>query len=149
DAGLKAAPLSALSAAELAVASAHLGRIATTSGRPFVALNGALVEDGLLIHIAANAPIERPIELVIAQSLDATPRGAHPRVLVVLEPGARATLVERHLGDALTFTNSVVEIAVAPGARLAHLRLATAAGAGRWLGALAVEVDRDGGYDLS
>lgn len=149
DAGLKVTPLSALSDTDQAVASAHLGRIAATSGRPFVALNGALVEDGLLIHIAANARIQRPIELVITQSMNATPRGAHPRVLVVLDPGACATLVERHLGAALAFTNSVVEIAVATGAQLAHLRLATAAGVGRWLGALAVEVDRDGSYDLS
>src|SRR5690606_25656704 len=77
------------------------------------------------------------------------PRGAHPRVLVVLEPGARATLVERHLGRSLALTNAVVEIAVAQGARLDHLRLATDAGAGRWLGALEVEVGRDAGYDLS
>jgi Fe-S cluster assembly protein SufD len=149
DAGLTVAPLSALSGAELAVAQAHLGRIAAASGRPFVALNGALVEDGLLLRVAAGARIERPIELVIAQSADATPRGAHPRVLVLLEEGARATLVERHIGGALLFTNAVVEIALAAGARLDHLRLATAAGAGRWLGALAVAVGRDAGYDLS
>ncbi len=149
DAGLTVAPLSALSGAGLAVARTHLGRIASASDRPFVALNGALAEDGLLIQVAADACIQRPIELVIAQSAEATPRGAHPRVLVVLEEGARATLVERHIGGALMFTNAVVEIALAAGARLDHLRLATAAGAGRWLGALAVEVGRDAGYDLS
>lgn len=149
DAGLKVTPLSALSDTDQAVASAHLGRIAATSGRPFVALNGALVEDGLLIQVAAGARIDRSIELVIAQSVDATARGAHPRVLVVLEEGARATLVERQVGGAPMFTNAVVEIALAAGARLDHLHLATAAGAGRWLGALAVAVGRDAGYDLS
>lgn len=148
-AGLSVTPFSLLSGSPLVAAQSHLGRIAITSGRPFVALNGALVEDGLLLRVAAGARIERPIELVIAQSADATPRGAHPRVLVLLEEGARATLVERHIGGALLFTNAVVEIALAAGARLDHLRLATAAGAGRWLGALAVAVGRDAGYDLS
>lgn len=148
-AGLSVIPFSLLSGSPLVAAQTHLGRIATTSGRPFVALNGALVEDGLLIQVAAGTRIERPIELVIAQSADATPRGAHPRVLVVLEQGARATLVERHLGAALVFTNAVVEIAIEAGARLEHLRLATATGAGRWLNALAVAVGRDAGYDLS
>lgn len=149
DAGLTVAPLSALAGAGLAAARSQLGRIVVNSGRPFVALNGALVEDGLLIQVAAGTRIERPIELVIVQSADATPRGAHPRVLVVLEQGARATLVERHVGAALMFTNAVVEIAIEAGARLEHLRLATAAGAGRWLNALAVAVGRDAGYDLS
>lgn len=148
-AGLSVTPFSLLSGSRLVAAQAHLGRIATTSGRPFVALNGALVEDGLLIQVAAGARIDRPIELVIAQSVDATARGAHPRVLVVLEEGARATLVERQVGGAPMFTNAVVEIALAAGARLDHLHLATAAGAGRWLGALAVAVGRDAGYDLS
>lgn len=148
-AGLSITPFSLLSGSPLVAAQAHLGRIAATAGRPFVALNGALVEDGLLLQVAAGARLERPIELVIAQSTDATPRGAHPRVLVLVEEGARATLVERHIGGALLFTNAVVEIALAAGARLDHLRLATAAGAGRWLGALAVAVGRDAGYDLS
>ena len=147
--GLTVAPFSALSGSDLEVARAHLGGGASAAGRPFVALNGALVEDGLLIRVAAGADIERPIELVIAQSAGTAPRGAHPRVLVVLEAGARATLVERHLGVAMVLTNAVLEVAIGAAARLDHLRVATAAGAGRWLGALAVEVHRDAGYDLS
>ena len=147
--GLSATRFADLQGTRREAAECLAGSLASTIGRPFVALNGALMEDGLLIRVAAGAQLERPIELAIAQSDLSAPRGAHPRVLVVLEPGARATLVERQLGAGLALVNSVVEIAVGAGARLDHLRIATDAGAGRWLGALAVEVDRDAGYDLS
>jgi Fe-S cluster assembly protein SufD len=147
--GLSVSRFSALRGEDRDAAERLAGRLAVAADRPFVALNGALLEDGLLIRVAAGRHIKRPIELILAQGDLEVPRGAHPRVLVVLEPGARATLVERHLGRSLALTNAVVEIAVEQGARLDHLRLATEAGAGRWLGALEVEVGRDAGYDLS
>jgi len=147
--GLSVIRFADLRGADRDAAERLAGQLADAAGRPFVALNGALVEDGLCIRVARGAQLERPIELVLAQGEATAPRGAHPRVLVVLEPGARATLVERQLGAGLAFTNSVVEIAVGDGARLDHLRLAADAGAGRWLGALAVEVARDAAYDLS
>ena len=147
--GLSVSRFSAARGEDRDAAERIAGRLAVAAGRPFVALNGALLEDGLLIRVAAGLRIDRPIELVFAQSDCEAPRGVHPRVLVVLEPGASMTLIERHLGRSLALTNAVVEIAVEQGARLDHLRLAIEAGAGRWLSALEVEVGRDAGYDLS
>jgi Fe-S cluster assembly protein SufD len=126
----------------------RLGTLCAATERPFVALNGALTEDGVFIQVARDARVELPLELVFAQAEDAAPRGAHPRVLLVLEPGARLTLLERQVGARNVFTNSVLEVFVGEGAQLDHLRLALDAGAGRWLTALDVQVDAGARYGL-
>lgn len=128
-------------------ALAGLGDLAELEGRPFVALNGALIEDGVLIHVERGVD-GGALELILAQNADGTPCGAHPRVRVVLERGASLSLVERHSGADAVFTNSVIEVQVGDAARLAHMRLQLDAGAARSLTALDVAVGRDGRYDL-
>lgn len=125
-----------------------LGQLAPAEKRPYVALNGALVEDGLFIEVAPGARIELPLELIIAQSADARPHGAHPRVLVALGEGAELTLLERHLGSALALTNAVIEVELGPQACLQHMRLQLDAGQARSLTALAVRLRRDASYAL-
>lgn len=125
----------------------ELGQLADMSERPFVALNSGLIEDGVLIHVGPDVQADS-LELVIAQSGDAGPHGAHPRVLVVLETGASLTLLERHLGTRAVFTNSVIEVRIRDEARLEHMRLQLDAGAGRSLTALDVAVGRNARYDL-
>ena len=146
--GVSVTAFSALNDMQAAAAGKHLGRLAAMDARPFVALNAALLEDGLLIEVAPGAEVALPIELLLAQSAGAAPHGAHPRILMILGRGARATMVERHLGAGMVFTNSVVEIVLEEGAQLDHLRLGLAAGQGRWLGALDVELGRDARYNL-
>jgi len=146
--GVSVTSFAALSGTEVAAVETHLGRLAAVSERPFVALNAALLEDGLLIQVAPGVDVALPIELLLAQSDGAAPRGVHPRVLVIVGQGARATLIERHLGAAMAFTNSVVEVVLADGAQLDHLRLALDAGRGRWLSALDVELGRAARYHL-
>lgn len=146
--GVSVTSFAALTDAEAVVVEAHLGRLAAAPERPFVALNAALLEDGLVIRVAPGADAALPIELVIAQSDSSTPRGVHPRVLILVGQGARATLIERHLGTAMAFTNSVVEVVLEDGAQLDHLRLALDAGQGRWLNALDVELGRNARYNL-
>ena len=145
--GVTVTRFSAATGAAAAALERELGRLADPEGRPFVALNGSLVEDGVLIHVAAGVEAP-PLELVIAQSPEGTPHGAHPRVLVVLETSARATLIERHVGTDAVFTNTVIEVRVADAAALDHMRLQLDAGAARSLTALDVRVGRDGRYGL-
>lgn len=146
-AGITVSRFSAATGARADLLARELGSLANLDGRPFVALNGALAEDGVLIHVASNVQ-GGELELLLAQSRDAVPHGAHPRVLVVLEAGASLSLVERHCGAAEVFTNAVIEVRVGAAARLAHMRLQLDAGAARSLTALDVAVARDGGYDL-
>jgi Fe-S cluster assembly protein SufD len=143
--GVTIRPFSALPADGTAPAP---GALAAAGSSPFVALNAALAEDGILVHVRRDAAPERILELVLAQGDGAAPRGAHPRVLLVLEPGARLTLLERQIGAGTVFTNTVVEAHVGAGASLSHLRLGLDAGEGRWLTTLEARLDRDARYGL-
>jgi Fe-S cluster assembly protein SufD len=84
------------------------------------ALNAALLRDGLVIDIADAAAIEAPIYLAVATG---TAGAAHNRILVRLGAGARATLIEHHLSDGESVSNSVTDVVCGPGAQLRYLKL--------------------------
>lgn len=100
-----------------------LGRIATLGRKHFVALNTAWLGDGFVLHVPAGVAVEQPIELVFAGAAGESRGAWHPRILVVLGPGASATVVERHAGTGGYLANTVAEVALAAGARLGHYRL--------------------------
>ena len=84
----------------LAAGDALVDRTRPGASRPTmsaVALNTAFMGDGVVIHVAAGAAIERPIHLVFAATGD-KPAALFTRSLVVVEKGARAMLVESHEG---------------------------------------------------
>ena len=116
--------------------------------RPFVALNGALADGAVVLRLAAGVRLERPIEIVLLHNDAGRSCGAQPRLVLELGAGAEANLVERQIGTAMVFTNSVIRARLAAGARLLHHRLGLAAGAGRWLTALDVRLARDAHYGL-
>jgi Fe-S cluster assembly protein SufD len=102
-----------------------LGQAADAAQNAFVALNTALMADGLFIHVHDHVRVDKPIEvLYLTTSRDALV-SSMPRVLVILSPGARATLVERFRGQGETpyFQNLVEEVVLHDGAELAHYRL--------------------------
>ncbi|HET8713563.1 MAG TPA: Fe-S cluster assembly protein SufD [Gemmatimonadales bacterium] len=102
----------------------HLGNYAGTQDRPFSALNTAFVHDGAFVHVPAKATLELPVQLLFLAS-GTRHVVTHPRNLVVVEPEARASIVETYasLGDGPYWTNAVTEIAVGDGARLDHHRV--------------------------
>ncbi len=101
----------------------HLGQYAATHDRPFSALNTAFLNDGAFVHVPAKAGTELPLQLLFLTS--EKPVVAHPRNLVVVDPGARASIVETYasLGDASHWTNAVTEIVVGDGARVDYHRV--------------------------
>jgi len=104
---------------------ASLQRAARRDKSLFTALNSALLGDGLWLHLAADTVLDRPVELVSLTRDHAEPVTIQPRHLVVLERGARATLIERHaaLDAGGGFANHLAELILAEGAGLEHLRL--------------------------
>jgi len=92
---------------------------------PFTALNTALITDGALVIVPQGTLVETPLEILHLAVEDGAPLMVQPRNLVVLEAGARASLVERYqsLDRTAYFRNGVSEIALGEGARLAHDRL--------------------------
>ena len=101
------------------------GQTANHTEHIFTALNTALINDGLFVHIKRDVILERPIEVVhLNLGLD-KPQLIQPRNLLVLESGAKAQLIERYesSGESVYFYNAVSEITLEENAILQHYRL--------------------------
>jgi len=114
----------------------------------FAALNRALMSDGAMVHIAAGAVVDRPIEILHVSVGRDEPGICHPRHLVVVEEGASAHVIERYasIGDAQYFNNAVVEVACAAGSNLVHERLQEESPAAQHLTDLHIRLGRGSRY---
>jgi Fe-S cluster assembly protein SufD len=127
--GLAIGSMAAALAAGGPLIAAHLGKVAPNDDVA-VALNTAFMGDGAVIRVAAGATLARPIHLVFGNS-GLRPAAIFPRSLIVVEPGARAMVVESHEGpvDCADQINAALELAVGDEAHFDHVKL-TGAGAG-------------------
>jgi Fe-S cluster assembly protein SufD len=118
----------ALANGDARVAS-HLGKVVATDDVA-VALNTAFMGDGAVIHVAAGTALARPLHLVFVNA-GAEPASVFVRSLVVIEQGARAMLVESHLGSPAREdqVNTVLELVVGDEAHVDHIKI-TGEGAG-------------------
>jgi Fe-S cluster assembly protein SufD len=91
---------------------------------PALALNTALVCDGVVITVSPGATIERPIHLVFVNT-SATPAAMVTRSLVVVGGGARATFIETHEGpDRQDYqVNTVLQLVVGDEAQVDHFKI--------------------------
>ena len=110
---------------EPGLVEAHIGKYASFDRQPFAALNTALWDEGALVRIPAGLEVPLPIHLLFATIADGEPMVAHPRNLLLVERGAKVTVVESYVGwgDGAYFTNAVTEAVVREGARLDHYKL--------------------------
>ncbi|WP_162906893.1 Fe-S cluster assembly protein SufD [Algihabitans albus] len=148
-AGATVEPLSALLEREPAALEPWLGQIATDRDQPLLALNTALFDDGLVIRLGKNVVLDSPLELTFLGPLSEEPTQLHPRVLILLDQGAEATLLEHHFGygDAPVFHNGVSEIALGENARLTHLKLQSAPSGTFHFATTHVRQERDSSYE--
>ncbi len=124
-AGVAVANLSSASPALAEAAARALGQV--SQSEHFAALNAALFEDALIVHVAQDARPERPLQLVYASvpSADSDrPACVYPRVVVVVEPGAELCLIESTMAKADTaqLISAVTEVVVGAGATVEHVR---------------------------
>ncbi len=89
----------------------------------FAALNNALMTDGAVLRLAPGTELAQPLYLLFIASGHGT--AIYPRNLILLEEGARATVIEHHLGmlETHSFTDAVTQLSLAPGAELVHCKL--------------------------
>ncbi|HVR83434.1 MAG TPA: Fe-S cluster assembly protein SufD [Planctomycetota bacterium] len=87
---------------------------------PFAALNAAFFRDGAAIRIADGIRVERPIHILCLSSLHGEPYVLHPRTVISLGEGSRATVVMSFLGPSggTYFLNAVTTVLLDPGASL-------------------------------
>jgi len=106
-------------------APALQGRLSGGTDTPFAALNAALFADGALIHVAAGVDLDAPLQVLFLSAPGAAPSVSHPRTLVVVERGARASVIEGYagLGGATYWSNAVTDVVVEDGAHLELTRV--------------------------
>ena len=122
ETGLSIAPLSA----SLDSVEPYLNQQVDVNKAGLNALNTLLMNEGAVINVAANAHIEKPIELLIINSGRRENLATHLRNMVILEEGAQATLVEHYVGlqqNVPGFTDVVTEVVLAEKAILNHYKL--------------------------
>jgi Fe-S cluster assembly protein SufD len=122
DAGLTIRSMAEALATGDPLLARHLGKVVPSDGEGVIALNTALMRDGALIHVAKDATIEHPIHLVFAAT-GQRPASVFARSLVVIEPGARAMLVESHEAVDGYQVNTVLELVVGDGAHVDHIKI--------------------------
>lgn len=101
-----------------------LGSLALAQGDTALALNTAFMTDGAIIHVAAGADVAEPVALRFVTA-GASAVSTAARVLLVVEAGARVTLIESHEGQgALAHQpNTALEIFAADRSVVQHVRL--------------------------
>jgi len=133
--------------------AAELGRNGNgetaSDGQPLFALNTAMMQDGLVLRVKRGTSVALPIEVIYVGAPGTEPVAFHPRNLIVLEPGARATVVEHHigLGAGAYFANSGTDIRVEEGAQLHHYKIQDEGPDAIHIATTHVELERDARYD--
>jgi Fe-S cluster assembly protein SufD len=111
-----------------------------------VALNTAHLRDGSVVVVPSNAVCDKPVHILhVAMQAG---RASYPRCVVIAETGAQCTVVEEYaaLSPEAYFTNAVTEIAVAPGAKLRHIKLQRESDRAFHIATCAVAVAKDATY---
>ena len=145
-AGVTVSTLAEALKANAALIEPHLAAHAGFEQQVFTALNTAWLRDGAAVHLAKNAALNEPLHLLfIATRKDAA---SSPRCLIVVESGAECSVIEDYVaatGEAY-FTNAVTEIAIAPNARVRHVRLQRESVQAVHIASCAVSLAKDASY---
>jgi Fe-S cluster assembly protein SufD len=103
----------------------HLATYAKPDRDSFVALNNAFIEDGAWILIPKDVHLYEPVHLVYITTGSGKASSWHPRNLLVVETGAKVSIIEEYIGDKDEpyFNNPVTEITIDDGAEVEHYKV--------------------------
>ncbi|HTM09674.1 MAG TPA: Fe-S cluster assembly protein SufD [Verrucomicrobiae bacterium] len=123
--GVIAGSLAAAMTAQRSLVEPHWTRVSDGRAPAFAALNTTLAEDGAFVYIPAGAVVTMPFHLMFIAGRRDEATVSHPRVLIVLERGSQATVIETYAGlDGDPYwTNGVTEIVVGDNAALDHYKI--------------------------
>ena len=128
--------------------AASLGTVATPEKSDlFANLNSARFTDGAYLFVPRQVHVEAPLHVLFVSDQEGPQASCSmPRLLVVLERGAEALLVEEYLGRGQYFTNAVTEVRLAEGANLTHERIQRESREAIHVSTLAARVDGGARY---
>lgn len=116
----------AADAGQLSLIQQHLGTVVDSQRHLFAALSNAWLDDGVLVHVPRNQQLEKPVYVLNISTPEAAPSVAQQRLLIVLEEGSSAEVIEHYASDQAVqngFVNSLTEAVVGANARLQHYRI--------------------------
>src|SRR5690554_6583835 len=122
--GISVQHFSDLDADDASALAQKLGSTLDAEQTQFAQINSARFENGLLIRLAANAVLDKP--LFIIHETAATRNGsAFPRIFVEAGTNSQMTLVEAYVseGDSAALVDTVTEFQLADGANITSIRL--------------------------
>jgi Fe-S cluster assembly protein SufD len=92
---------------------------------PFVDLNTAFVEDGVVIEVSAKAIVNEPVHVVCLTAPGTAAEMTSPRVVIFAGEQSKLFVVESYggLAGATTLTNAVTQLHLAAGAVVDHVKL--------------------------
>lgn len=96
------------------------GTIASNEKNPFVALNTALADNGLIVKVKSGKSIDKPIHIMMINDAQHGAVMTMPRLFVSVEKSAQVSFVltSNTIGNNPSWKNSVVECVVAENASL-------------------------------
>jgi Fe-S cluster assembly protein SufD len=101
------------------------GQLTAAPADPIAALALALATDGVVITVADNTVIEKPIHIVFATAIDEASAVA-TRNIIRIGKNAKVTIIESHVanGDAARQVHGLTDITVGDGAEVTHIKTA-------------------------
>lgn len=133
-------------ASTLDEATAGLGTVATDTLDVFATYNDAFLTDAVVVSVPRGVALDEPI--VVHHHLTAAGTAVFPRLVVRLADGASASVVDRVTSDDVAVLSvPLVELDVAPSARLRYLHVQELGSAGWQIGSLIARVGQEA--DLS
>ncbi|HJZ80713.1 MAG TPA: Fe-S cluster assembly protein SufD [Pyrinomonadaceae bacterium] len=120
----------------------------------FALLNTALFAGGLFIRIPRGAEIGTPIQLqfISEPAKGEAPPAAFPRVLIIGEANSSATIIESYRASDETasyFTNAVVDLVLADGARIRHYKVQREGAQAAHVASTRAQLGRNASYDTT
>jgi len=94
--------------------------LSTTDDSSLSKLNLAFLDTGVVIEIADNTEIEKPLHIVFDNT---SARSSYPRVLIRAGKQSSAVIIEHHTGTTASNTIAVTDIYCEPGARLTYQKV--------------------------
>lgn len=113
-------------AAQQAIIEKHVGTVVEGSQHIFATLNNVWLSEGVLVHVARNQNLTKPVYVVQISTASDKTVSVNQRLLVVLEDSAQAEVIEHFVSSSEpqnSFVNAITEIVVGDNAQLQHYRL--------------------------
>ncbi len=143
--GLTVRPLADVLEQDPAHVQSALDTFSQRDGDPFLLLNSAFIDSGLVIDLGKDASAPRPIYVLMLSSGDDR-LVCHPRILLRAGQSSKLTLIEHYAGDAANFTNVVANIDLAGQAQIEHYRINVEGPEAAHISGTHVNVSRDARY---